>query len=114
MSTDHTDMSNVVKLPDPMILQWLAHEREIIAGLIEIGCNSAEIKHVCAELKPVYLKFARSKIIDGGSTPRDIEAAINDWVSTVVNGLLLHLAIRELSLYRLGRDKSDPPPPRIN
>ena len=93
-------MSNVHELPDSMQRQWRVFDRILKAGLAtESGCTAAEINHVCAKLKPIYLKYSQPKDFSGD--PNKVLLELNTWVRTQISELLLTIAARDVELFRL-------------
>lgn len=93
-------MSNVHELPDSMQRQWRVFEGMLKAVLATEGdCTAAEITYVCAQLKPIYLKFSQPKDFSGD--PGKVLVELNTWVQAQIGGLLQTLAVRDLELYRL-------------
>ncbi len=90
----------VTRLPDSMQRQWRTFEDSLRCVMPGFGVAPAEMDYVCAQIKPIYLRLAKSEKIHGGDN-ESLLTALNEWVFNQTMGFMLLLAEREVELFRL-------------
>lgn len=95
-------MGNVTQLPKRPVREWLVIEKDLRATLIELGAEPDMITHVCAVLRPLFLKYAADDFhLDAYADPDEAIKGLNRWVHNFTGGLFTQIAIREIELYQL-------------
>lgn len=97
-------MSNLIKLPEKPVREWLVLEKALRPYLLRYSADSDLTDYVCAAMRPVFLKHAaiESTFVPGASmTPEEAGNALNDWMHALVGGVMLEVAVREVELYKL-------------
>lgn len=93
-------MPNITKLPDSFERQWRVYEGQLRAHFAAAGASCDEIEHVAAKLKPIYLGSARMSFTTD-ATGETLVRELNTWVNKQVLGMMIHIALRDVELYRL-------------
>jgi hypothetical protein len=93
-------MSNITQLPDSFERQWRVYEGQLQTHFAAAGASLDEIDHAAAKLKPIYLDAARMNFTSG-ATGDALVQELNAWVNQQVFGMMTHIALRDVELYRL-------------
>lgn len=91
--------ANVVAFPDRANRAWHVIEAELCPMLYQCGASAAQVAHVCATLRPMYVSIADDIHVPLGD---DAVARVNEWFLGIVIGLLVQVATREIKLSDAG------------
>lgn len=97
-------MADITQFPDRPVREWFVIEEILRINLAGAGAGQDRIDYVCSAMRPIFLKYAASKFSftsDGTTNPDEVMHALNNWVQSVVTGVFVELAIREVELFDL-------------
>lgn len=96
-------MTNITKLPDRPVREWKVFEGGISEFMRAKGASEDAIQHVCARLRPAFMKVAadNGKEIEA-ETGEEAVQAVNAYFHKVTAGLLDEMAALALENYHLG------------